>query len=289
MTRDELLKKYAKIAQIKRETAEWLERNNFDFIAGAEFGDIVAQSNIREAPISQDPTEEEIREFEKIGIPSKGRDVIEVEEELMKYVFSKQALLQHPRFFSFVASAVSPYSIAGSILTDIYNGNAGSFNLNPCGGIIEEKLCEWMGSYAGYPKETCSGIFLSGGSISTLSAIIAARTNKLNEYDIPKGVAYLSDQTHSSVRKALRMLGFRNDQIVILKSDDNFKMDVTLLEEAIIKEASNKRCKHAINFFLNKEISDKTIKKTTPMAKHAKRNSVREKETKLEAKTANLP
>ena len=197
---------------------------------------IVAQSNIREAPISQDPTEEEIKEFEKIGFPSKGRDVIEVEEELMKYVFSKQALLQHPRFFSFVASAVSPYSIAGSILTDIYNGNAGSFNLNPCGGIIEEKLCEWMGSYAGYPKETCSGIFLSGGSISTLSAIIAARTNKLNEYDIPKGVAYLSDQTHSSVRKALRMLGFRNDQIVILKSDDNFKMDVTLLEEAIIKD-----------------------------------------------------
>ena len=154
----------------------------------------------------------------------------------MKYVFSKQVLLQHPRFFSFVASAVSPYSIAGSILTDIYNANAGSFTLSPGGGIIEEKLCEWMGSCAGYPKETCSGIFLSGGSISTMSAIITARVNKLDEFDIPKGVAYLSDQAHSSVRKALRMLGFRNDQVVILKSDDEFKMDVNLLEEAIIKD-----------------------------------------------------
>ena len=69
-----------------------------------------------------------------------------------------------------------------------------------------------------------------------MSAIIAARVNKLDEFDIPKGVAYLSDQAHSSVRKALRMLGFRKDQIVILQSDKEFKMDVKLLEEAVIKD-----------------------------------------------------
>ena len=194
------------------------------------------QSKIREAPIFISPSEEEIKEFESIQIPLEGRNAIEVEEELMKYVFSKQALLQHPRCFSFVCSAVSPYSLFGSILTDLYNPNAGSYSLSPCAGIIEEKLCTWMASYAGYPEETSGGIFLSGGSISTMSAIIAARTNKLDEFDFPKGTAYLSDQAHSSVRKALRMLGFRKDQIVILPSDDDFKMDVKLLEEAIIRD-----------------------------------------------------
>ncbi len=193
---------------------------------------------IRDRPIFAEPSEEQIKEFEKIGIPEVGRNAVEVEEELMKYVFTKQAILQHPRFFSFVASAVSPYSIAGSILTDIYNCNAGSYSLSPCGGMIEEKMCAWMASYAGYPEETSGGVFLSGGSISNLSAIIVARTNKLGEYDIPKGVAYLSDQTHSSVRKDLRMLGFRQDQIVILPSDEDFKMDVKALEEAIIKDKS---------------------------------------------------
>ena len=197
---------------------------------------IKAHSEIRDKPIYSLPTEEEIKEFEAIQIPEEGRNAVEVEEELMKYVFSKTALLQHPRCFSFVCSAVSPYSIAGSILTDLYNPNAGSFSMSPCAGLIEEKLCKWMGSCAGYPEETCSGIFLSGGSISTMSAIIAARVNKLDEFDIPKGVAYLSDQAHSSVRKALRMLGFRKDQIVILKSDKEFKMDVKLLEEAVIKD-----------------------------------------------------
>lgn len=207
---------------------------------------ISAHSKIRETPIFILPDEEDIKEIEKIQIPEEGRNAIEVEEELMKYVFSKQALLQHPRFFSFVCSAVSPYSIAGSILTDLYNPNAGSYSLCPGAGILEEKLCKWMGSCAGYPEDTCSGIFLSGGSISTMSAIITARTNKLGEYDYPKAMAYLSDQAHSSVRKALRMLGFRTDQIAILPSDSEFKMDVEKLEEAIIKD----RCDGKIPFLV---------------------------------------
>lgn len=202
---------------------------------------IESHNKIRDTPIFTLPTEKEIKEFENIDIPLEGRNALEVEEELVKYVFNKQALLQHPRFFSFVCSAVSPFSIAGSILTDIYNPNAGSYSLCPTAGLIEEKLCTWMGGYAGYPKETCGGIFLSGGSISTMSAIIAARVNKLDEFDYPKGVAYLSDQAHSSVRKALRMLGFRKDQIVILDSDNEFKMNTKLLEEAIIKDKNEGR------------------------------------------------
>ena len=76
---------------------------------------IGSNGRIREKPIFTMPTDREIEEFEAIPIPREGRDAIEVEEELMKYVFTKQALGQHPRFFSFVASAVSPYSIAGAI------------------------------------------------------------------------------------------------------------------------------------------------------------------------------
>lgn len=197
---------------------------------------IAAQDQIREASISPQVTAEDIEYVSNIPIPAKGRNAVDVEEELLKYVFGNQTLIQHPRFFSFVCSAISPYSLAGAILTDIYNPNACSHILSPCANIIEEKMCEWLASYAGYPKETCSGIFMSGGSISTLSAIMAARINKLDEYDYPKGTAYLSDQAHSSVRKALKLLGFRKDQVVIMPSDDEFKMNVNLLEEAIIRD-----------------------------------------------------
>ena len=214
------------------------QKRQLDSVQKRLYEMIESYNTLRDKPIFIVPTDDELKEFEKVQIPEEGRNAVEVEEELMKYVFNKQALTQHPRFFSFVSSAVSPYSIAGSILTDLYNPNAGSYSLSPGAGLIEEKLCKWMGSYAGYPEETCGGIFLSGGSLSTMSAIIAARINKLDEFDIPKGVTYLSDQAHSSVRKALKMLGFRKDQIVILNTDEDFKMDTKALEEAIIKDKS---------------------------------------------------
>ena len=197
---------------------------------------IATHNSIKDAPISTEPTQEDLDYITNIPIPEIGRNALEIEEELVEYVFSKQTHLQHPRCFSFVCSSVSPYSIAGAILTDLYNPNAGSYTLSPGAGIIEEKMCTWMASYAGYPKETSSGIFMSGGSLSTMSAIMVARINKLDEKDYGNGVAYLSDQAHSSVRKALKLLGFRKDQIVILPSDDDFKMDVSLLEEAILQD-----------------------------------------------------
>ena len=214
------------------------QKRQLDSVQKRLYEMIESYNTLRDKPIFIAPTDDELKEFEKVQIPEEGRNAVEVEEELMKYVFNKQALTQHPRFFSFVSTAVSPYSIAGSILTDLYNSNAGSYSLSPGAGLVEEKLCKWMGNYAGYPEETSSGIFLSGGSISTMSAIIAARTNKLDEFDIPKGVTYLSDQAHSSVKKALKMLGFRKDQIVILNTDKDYKMDTKALEEAIIKDKS---------------------------------------------------
>ena len=54
-------------------------------------------------------------------------------------------LVQHPKFLSFVTSAVSPYSLAGAILSDIYNLNSGGFENAPTASIIEDKLINGWG------------------------------------------------------------------------------------------------------------------------------------------------
>lgn len=74
--------------------------------------------------------------------------------------------------------------------------------------------------------------------MANMSALIAARTSRLTETEYPLGVAYLSDQTHSSVAKGLRLIGFRRDQIVIIPTDDVFKMRTDLLEEAVRRDIS---------------------------------------------------
>jgi glutamate/tyrosine decarboxylase-like PLP-dependent enzyme len=50
---------------------------------------------------------------------------------------------------------------------------------------------------------------------------------------IAGAVVYFSDQTHSSVERALRVIGFLPDQIRKLKSDDDFRLPVRALRDAV--------------------------------------------------------
>lgn len=193
---------------------------------------IKLNAKIRDLPFSPDDSKELLEEVKAIEIPRTGRPVKEVADELVDKVFSKSMLVQHPKFLSFVTSAVSPYSLAGAVLSDIYNLNVGGFGNAPSAGIIEEKLIKWMGSLAGF-DDNCGGLFTSGGSLSNLSACIAARENLLSEDEYPIGVAYCSDQTHSSVKKGLKLMGLRKNNIKIIPSDDEFRIDVNKLEKQI--------------------------------------------------------
>ena len=111
------------------------------------------------------------------------------------------------------------------------------FDNAPGPGLIEEKLVSWMGSLAGFDPDKCGGLFTSGGSLSNLTAFIAAREDKLpGRVNIEKAVAYISDQTHICAHKGLRMMGLREDQIKIIETDDEYKMRVDLLESSIKEE-----------------------------------------------------
>lgn len=115
-------------------------------------------------------------------------------------------------------------------MTSAYNTHAGSWMLSSSASLLEGEVIRWMCDQAGYP-DTAGGLFLSGGSLSNLTALAAARNAKLSEQEYALGTAYVSDQTHSSVAKGLRILGFRGDQIRKIPSDKNFRMDVSALEK----------------------------------------------------------
>lgn len=202
----------------------------------AEIFDV--NTNVRNQDITVKPDEALLDEIKNIEIPRTGRDAKEVADELINKVFKTSLLTQHPRFFSFVASGVSPYSIVGSVLSDIYNINNCGYETAPPISLIEEKLIKWMGSRAGFGEE-CGGVFTSGGSLSNLTGMLAARGKKLTEDEYPIGSAYISDQTHSSVKKGLRLMGIRSENIVIIPSDENFKMRCDLLDEAIVRDIAN--------------------------------------------------
>ena len=96
---------------------------------------------------------------------------------------------------------------------------------------IEETAIGWLASIMGYPK-TAGGILTSGGSLSTLSAIVAAREAKLPD-DFSKGTIYISEDTHYCVPKAARIAGFRDWQVRKVAIDERRRVDPKALAHAI--------------------------------------------------------
>ncbi len=96
---------------------------------------------------------------------------------------------------------------------------------------IEETAIAWLASIMGYPK-TAGGILTSGGSLSTLSAVVAAREAKLRD-DFSKGTLYVSDETHYCVPKAARIAGFQDWQVRRVGIDERRRIDVGALARAV--------------------------------------------------------
>lgn len=171
-------------------------------------------------------------------IPSEGREVEEVYREMIRDVYMTTLLPQHPRSFSCVPSTASLVSWMGDVMTNAFNPHA-SCRLNAAGAdYIEKNLIQWMCERAGYP-EGSGGLFVSGGSIANLTALIAARDAKLSYEERSRAVVYISDQTHISLTKALYMIGFCRDQIRKIPTDEAFQMNFTVLERTVAKDEAN--------------------------------------------------
>lgn len=165
-------------------------------------------------------------------IRNKERPLPEVYMEMLQNIYASTLFAQHPRSFSCIPSTASLLSWMGDVMTSAYNPHA-SFQVNaPAATLIEKRLIRWMCGLAGYPEES-GGLFVSGGSIANLTALMAARDAKLTCDERMDAVIYVSNQTHSSIAKALHIIGFCKTQIRTIPTDRSFRMDLSALQAAI--------------------------------------------------------
>ena len=151
-------------------------------------------------------SDEQMEKVENMEIPKEGRAAEEVIREITENVYQYRGDANHPRFFGFVPGPASSISWLGDIMTAAYNIHAGGSKLAPTVNCIEQKLLKWLCEKAGF-TEGAGGVFVSGGSMANITALTAARDNKLTDKNLFLGVAYISEQTHSSVAKGLRIIG----------------------------------------------------------------------------------
>ncbi|MCY4059565.1 MAG: aminotransferase class I/II-fold pyridoxal phosphate-dependent enzyme, partial [Gammaproteobacteria bacterium] len=167
--------------------------------------------------------------------PEDGRPGEEVLEQAVRDVLPYAARLDHPRFFGFVPSSPTWPGIVADFL-------AAGFNINSCTWLVssgtsqlELVVVDWMRGWIGYP-ESAGGLLTSGGSAASVEALVAARDAAGHP---SQPTVYMSDQSHSALKRAAWITGVHREHTRLVPSDDNFRMDMAELRRQVAEDRAN--------------------------------------------------
>jgi aromatic-L-amino-acid decarboxylase len=149
---------------------------------------------------------------------------------------------QHPDFFAYFPANTSPPSILAEMLIATLGSQCMIWETSPAAAELEQKMMIWLREMTGLPS-SFEGVIQDTASTATLAAILTAR-ERITGYSFNEeggnnaGIlrVYCSEQTHSSVEKAVKISGIGRKNLVKVSVRDDFSMDPEKLKEAILKD-----------------------------------------------------
>lgn len=154
----------------------------------------------------------------------------------------------HPKFMAYFNSTASDPGIFAELISATFNTNGMLWKSNPASTELEEVTLNWLKQMLGLNDEFW-GIIYDSASTSTMHAIVAARES-LPDYSIrekgfgglqnkPRLRLYVSEQTHSSIKKGAIVAGIGLEGVCKIPVDNKFRMISSELEKAIAEDKKN--------------------------------------------------
>ena len=147
----------------------------------------------------------------------------------------------HPGFFAYFAITGSAPGILAEFLSAALNVQAMLWRTSPAATELEEVTLAWLRKLVHLPA-SFEGVIYDTASISTLHALAAARERAVPNvraqglHGLGRYRVYCSEQTHSSIDKAVILLGLGHDALRKIPADDAFRMRVDALAAAIAED-----------------------------------------------------
>ena len=177
---------------------------------------------VRDGPVLQTETFQAMRDRLAAAPPAGPTDFDDLLARLDQDVLPFVGHFDHPRFFGYIPGAGTWPAALGDLIAAATNIDAGSWREAVGPSTLELIVLDWFRDWIDYPA-SAAGVLVSGGSAANLTAIACAREALIGPMS-PRIVMYTGDQTHSSVARAARHLGFRPDQLRVLPTDDGFRL-----------------------------------------------------------------
>jgi glutamate/tyrosine decarboxylase-like PLP-dependent enzyme len=176
-------------------------------------------------------------------LPRSGMPLETLFAELEAVVVPNSTHSAHPRFLPYVQpspNALSPYA---DHVAAVLNQNCNLWHLSPAANAVEQALLRWFADLFRLPG-SAGGIVTSGGSMANLVALTAARDHALGSAARAEGlqgggaplVLYTSEEAHSSIDKAVSILGLGTNNLRKLPTDERFRLRLDALAAAVVAD-----------------------------------------------------
>ena len=186
---------------------------------------------LREQPVLRRGTPTELARRLTGAPPAGPQGFDSILEQLSSDVLPFVSHNDHPAFFAYIPGCGTWPGVLGDLVASACNLEASSWVQAAGPSQLELVVLGWFKQWIGYPEQA-AGVLVSGGSAANLTALACAREALLGAMS-DRVVAYLSDQAHSSMARAARVLGFRPNQVRVLPVDDGYRMRPEALAAAM--------------------------------------------------------
>ena len=150
----------------------------------------------------------------------------------------------HPGFFGYFAITASAPGVLAEFLSAALNQQAMLWRTSPAATELEEVSLSWLRRLLGLP-DAFDGVIYDTASISSLHALAGAREAVIDSVrdrglvgrsDVGPVRVYCSEHAHSSIDKAVMLLGLGRGALRHITADHDFSMRAGALRDAIAED-----------------------------------------------------
>lgn len=220
-----------------------MRESDWDAIIQAAMGPAASYlSSLPDRPVYRPTDPDEIRALLDGPLPEQGSCPSEVVASIAKDLEPYLSAHASGRYFGFVIGGLHPAAYGAELLTATWDQNAGLYAVAQGVAIAEEVAAGWVLDILNLPGDASVG-FVTGGQMANYTCLAAARHHVLREaeWDVeahglqgaPKVNIVAKTDRHSTIPRALRLLGFGDSTTTPVASDAQARVDLTALGEVL--------------------------------------------------------
>lgn len=198
---------------------------------GELLGTVLTMALDHLASASQKPVSPNVETYSDFTtIPAQPLGTAEILDRI-SFLIRQPRNLAHPGYIANLESMPTTMSVIGALIMAATKNNMLGDEMSPFLTSVEPDVIRWFAQQFGLGKQAGGGL-LAGGTLTNLQALATARNVKLESqtrgiWDRKRApVLFASEAAHSSLHKAAMVMGLGTSAVIIVRADENSRMDV---------------------------------------------------------------